>query len=316
MSFSEKDAADMLKAGKGAEFFNSVFAAQAFRPDGIVSVDDVMEEAMKPVEWGLSWPWETLTNATYGYRRGELYGFGAGSGCGKTEGFKEIIDHVINVHKLPAGVIFLEEPVTKTLKVLAGKKLNKRFHVPDGNWTVDELREGISDLKGKVYLYNHFGSKNWENIKAKIKYMVLSLGIKDIFLDHLTALVAQEADEYKSLNRIMEEMASLTQELDCTIFYISHLRKPNGTPHEEGGHVSADQFKGSGAIVFWSNFLFGYERNQVAEDEGERNTTLFRVLKDRNTGLATGRIFKLWYDHSTGRWREKAEEDGINEDVL
>lgn len=316
MSFSEKDAADMLKAGKGAEFFNSVFAAQAFRPDGIVSVDDVMEEAMKPVEWGLSWPWETLTNATYGYRRGELYGFGAGSGCGKTEGFKEIIDHVINVHKLPAGVIFLEEPVTKTLKVLAGKKLNKRFHVPDGNWTVDELREGISDLKGKVYLYNHFGSKNWENIKAKIKYMVLSLGIKDIFLDHLTALVAQEADEYKSLNRIMEEMASLTQELDCTIFYISHLRKPNGTPHEEGGHVSADQFKGSGAIVFWSNFLFGYERNQVAEDEGERNTTLFRVLKDRNTGLATGRIFKLWYDHSTGRWREKTEEDGISEDVL
>ena len=78
-----------------------------------------------------------------------MYGFGAGSGCGKTEGFKEIIDHVINVHKLPAGVIFLEEPVTKTLKVLAGKKLNKRFHVPDGNWTVDELREGISDLKGK-----------------------------------------------------------------------------------------------------------------------------------------------------------------------
>ncbi|MCP5414402.1 MAG: toprim domain-containing protein [Chromatiaceae bacterium] len=153
MSFSEKDAADMLKKGKTAEFFNSVFAAQAFRPDGIVSVDDVMEEAMKPVEWGLSWPWEALTKATYGYRRGELYGFGAGSGCGKTEGFKEIIDHVINVHKLPAGVIFLEEPVTKTLKVLAGKKLNKRFHVPDGNWTIDELRSGISDLKEKcIYI--------------------------------------------------------------------------------------------------------------------------------------------------------------------
>lgn len=316
MSFSEKDACDMLKKGKTAEFFNSVFTAQAYRPDGIVSVDDVMEEAMKPVEWGLSWPWPTLTKATYGYRRAELYGFGAGSGCGKTEGFKEIIDHVINVHRLPAGVIFLEEPVTKTLKVLAGKKLNKRFHVPDGDWTIDELREGISDLKGKVYLYNHFGSKNWENIKSKIKYMVLSLGIKDIFLDHLTALVAQEADEYKSLNRIMEEMASLTQELDCTIFYISHLRKPNGTPHEEGGHVSADQFKGSGAIVFWSNFLFGYERNQIAEDESERNTTIFRVLKDRNTGLATGRTFKLWYDHRTGRWREKTEEDGIREDVL
>lgn len=316
MAFSEKDACDMLKAGKGAEFFNAVFSAQAFRPDGIVSVDDVLEEAMKPVEWGLSWPWESLTKATYGYRRGELYGFGAGSGAGKTEGFKEIIDHVISAHKLPAGVIFLEEPVQKTLKVLAGKRFNKRFHIPDGDWTIDELRDGISSLKGKVYLYNHYGSKSWENIKSKIKYMVVSLGIKDIFLDHLTALVAQESDEYKALNKIMEEMASLTQELDCTIFYISHLRKPNGTPHEEGGHVAADQFKGSGAIVFWSNFLFGYERNQQAEDEGERNTTTFRVLKDRNTGLATGLTFKLWYDHKTGRWREKTEDDGIQEDVL
>lgn len=316
MTFSEKDACDMLKVGKGSEFFNSVFAAQPFRPDGIVGVDDVLEEAIKPVEWGLSWPWETLTKATYGYRRGELYGFGAGSGCGKTEGFKEIIDHIINVHNLPVGVFFLEEPVTKTLKVLAGKKLNKRFHIPDGDWTIDELKDGISDLKGKVYLYNHYGSKDWDNIKAKIRYMVLSLGIRDIFLDHLTALVAQESDEYKALNRIMEEMASLTQELNCTIFYISHLRKPNGTPHEEGGHVSADQFKGSGAIVFWSNFLFGYERNQQAESEDERNTTTLRVLKDRNTGLATGKTFKLWYDHSTGRWREKTENDGLGDDIL
>lgn len=316
MSFSEKDACDMLLAGKEAEYFHAVFAAQSFRPDGIVGVDDVIEEAMRPVEWGLSWPWPTLTKATYGYRRGELYGFGAGSGCGKTEGFKEIIDHVINVHKLPVGVIFLEEPVAKTLKVLAGKKVNKRFHIPDGDWSITELRDGINDLRGKVYLYNHYGSRDWENIKSKIKYMVISLGIKDIFLDHLTALVAQESDEYKALNRIMEEISSLTQELDCTIFYISHLRKANGTPHEEGGHVSADQFKGSGAIVFWSNFLFGYERNQQAEDPSERNTTTFRVLKDRNTGLSTGLTFKLWYDHPTGRWREKTEDDGIDQDIL
>ena len=315
MQFSEKDPCDMLLKGKEAEFFNSVFSAQEIRPDGIVSVEDLYERAIKPVEWGLSYPWETLTKATYGYRRGELIGLGAGSGTGKTEGFKELIDHVINVHQLPAGVLFLEEPAEKTLKVLAGKRYNKRFHVPDGDWHLDELISGINDLRGKVYLYNHFGNKDWETIKKKIKYMVISLGIKDIFLDHLTAMVAQEADEYKALNRIMEEMASLTQELDCTIFYISHLRKANGVPHEEGGRVSADQFKGSGAIVFWSNFLFGLERNQQADSPAERNTTTFRVLKDRNTGLSTGMTFKLWYDHETGRWREKTPDDGIEESL-
>lgn len=245
-------------------------------------------------------------------RRNNRIFISGNSGCGKTEFFKECIHHTINYHRLKAGVIFLEEPATKTLKVLAGKKVNKRFHIPadkGGNWTVEELVDGINDLKGKVYLYNHFGAKDWESIKLKIRFMVSALDIKDIYLDHLTALVAQEDNEYKALNKLMEEMSSLCQELDCTIFYVSHLRKASGTPHEEGGRVTADQFKGSGAIVFWSNFLIGLERNQQAEDEEERNTTTLRVLKDRNTGLATGTTFKLRYDHNTGRWGEIDEDE-------
>lgn len=313
MSFDEKDPSDMLVKGKIHEFFHSFYNASEHRPDGIVSVDDVFDEAIKPVERGLDWPWKTLTDATYGYRRGEIYGTGGGSGGGKTEFFKEVINHTIHHHDLPAGVIFLEEPVSKTLKVLAGKKVNKRFHVPGADWTIDELKDGINDLKGKVYLYNHFGAKDWDSIKAKIRYMVVALGIKDIFLDHLTALVAHEDNEYKALNRIMEEFASMAQELDFTLFYISHLRKVQGKSHEEGGHVSADQFKGSGAIVYWSNFLFGIERNQQAEDEDVRNTTTFRILKDRNTGLSTGVTFQLWYNHDNGRWLEKTDEDGIED---
>lgn len=311
-----KDPNELLLSGRHQDFLNAIFSAKETKPDGIVSVEDIFDEAIKPPVMGLSWPWKTLTEVTYGYRRGELYGVGAGSGCGKTEFFKECINHTINVHNLRAGVIFLEEPATKTLKVLAGKKVNKRFHIPSdkgGDWTVEELVDGINDLKGKVYLYNHFGAKDWESIKGKIRFMVSALDIKDIYLDHLTALVAQEDNEYKALNKLMEEMSSLCQELDCTIFYVSHLRKASGTPHEEGGRVTADQFKGSGAIVFWSNFLIGLERNQQSEDEEERNTTTLRVLKDRNTGLATGTTFKLRYDHNTGRWKE-IDEDEFNEE--
>mgnify|MGYP006269192227 CR=1 FL=1 len=311
-----KDPNELLLSGRSGDFLAAIYSAKETKPDGIVSVDDLYEEAITPPVMGLSWPWETLTDVTYGYRRGELFGIGAGSGCGKTEFFKECIHHTINAHKLKAGVIFLEEPAAKTLKVLAGKKVNKRFHIPadkGGDWTIEELVDGINDLKGKVYLYNHFGAKDWESIKSKIRYMVAALDIKDIYLDHLTALVAQEDNEYKALNKLMEEMSTLCQELDCTIFYVSHLRKASGTPHEEGGRVTADQFKGSGAIVFWSNFLIGLERNQQAEDEDERNTTTLRVLKDRNTGLATGTTFKLKYNHTTGRWGE-LDEDEFNEE--
>jgi len=316
MTYSEKDACDMLAANKDQEYFNSVYSAQEIRPDSIKGVLDLKKEAMEPAVMGYSWPWETLTKATFGYRRKELYGFGAGSGAGKTEAFKEIITHVIYEHNNTAGIIFLEENPAKTIKVIAGKRLNKRFHVPNADWTLEELESGIDDLIGKMYLFDHFGGKSWEHIKSQIRYMAISLGIKDIFLDHLTALVAQEDNEYKALNRIMEELASLTQELDITIFFISHLRKASGTPHEEGGHVSGDQFKGSGSIVYWSNFLFGIERNQLAEDSSERNTSIFRVLKDRYTGLGMGTAFKLWYDHETGRWREKTESDGFDNGIL
>lgn len=317
LTFSEKDPNDLLVNNKSREFLNSIFSARDGRSSGIVSVDDIFEEAIKEPKEGKSFPWSSLTDVTYGYRAGEIYGIGAGSGCGKTEAFKEMINHTIYHHEEKAGVIFLEETVYKTIRVLAGKHLNKRFHIPTdkgGNWTIDELVDGISDLKGKVYLYNHFGSKDWSTIAAKIRYMSTCLGIKDIYLDHLTALVAQEDNEYKALNKIMEEMASLVQELDCTIFYISHLRKSVGKSHEEGGRVSADQFKGSGAIVYWSNFLFGIERNQQAEDTEERNISTFRVLKDRNTGLATGTNFKLKYSHETGRWEEYDEEKYNEED--
>ncbi len=135
--------------------------------------------------------------------------------------------------------------------------------------------------------------------------MVNGLGIRDIFLDHLTALVAQEPDEYKAMNRIMEELSSLSEELDCTIYFISHLRKSNsGRTHEEGARVTQDDFRGSAAIGFWSHYLFAYERDTQSEDPIERNTTIFRILKDRYTGLSTGTTFKLFYNHDTGRWDE------------
>jgi twinkle protein len=308
MSFSEKDANDMMRMGKEKEFYRALNNAKEVKPDGIVTVEDIIDEASKPVEWGLSWPWPSLTNVTYGIRRKELYGFGGGTGAGKTEGFKEVIEHLLVEHDKPVGLIFLEENPSMTLKVIAGKIDNKMYHVPDGNWSVDELRKTVEKLKDKMYLYNHFGQKNWTTIKSKIRYMVAGLGIKDIFLDHLTALVADEENVNKALENIMADMAALTQELDFTLYYVSHLTTPMGTPHEEGGRVTASQFRGSRTIAYWTHFLFGYERNQQAENPEDRNRVRLRVLKDRYTGMSTGTVVPLQYNRATGRFLEEREE--------
>jgi twinkle protein len=98
----------------------------------------------------------------------------------------------------------------------------------------------------------------------------------------------------------MKEMAALANELQIIILFVSHLTTPEGKPHEEGGRVTIRHFKGSRAIGFWSYFMFGMERDQQADEESQRHSTVFRVLKDRYTGQSTGKTFVLEYDSDTG----------------
>jgi twinkle protein len=175
--------------------------------------------------------------------------------------------------------------------------MGKRVHVPGVEYDREELRDTLVGLGGRVFLYDHFGSMSFAVIKQKIRYMVRALGVKDIFLDHLTALAAAiDTDERKAIDAIMAELSSLTQELDCTIYYVSHLTTPEGKAHEEGGRVLEKQFRGSRSIAYWSHFLFGIERDKQAVND----VTTFRCLKDRYTGDAAGVRFGLAYSTDTG----------------
>lgn len=301
-----KDANEVLKAGKRSVIVDAIWGAKEFRPDGIVSIDELIEEAKKPIEWGLPWCFPSLTKYTYGRRKGEIYAVGAGTGVGKTDFLtQQIAFDVTELHE-KVGVIFLEQKPVETAKRLAGKIAGKRFHIPDAGWTQDELDASLMQLGGSVYLYDNFGSTDWEVVKAKARYMAVSLGIRLIYIDHLTAM-ADTSREKESLEEIMKEMAGLANELNIIITFVSHLATPEGKPHEEGGRVTIRHFKGSRAIGFWSFFMFGLERNQQAEDEDERQTTTFRVLKDRYTGGATGKTIPLGYDENTGKLFEKEE---------
>jgi len=111
-----KDANEMLVARKGKELIDALWSAKAWRPDGIVDIASIVDDAVADIEVGKDWPWATLSAATYGRRRGELYGFGGGTGCGKSTLFKQIARHVIEVDKLSVGVLFLEEPPELTAK--------------------------------------------------------------------------------------------------------------------------------------------------------------------------------------------------------
>lgn len=307
-----KDPSELLQRGEAEAITRAIYEAQTKRPDGIVTFGDLREKALTPPTMGVPWPWDELNALTYGRHYGEVYGFGAGTGIGKTDLFMEVAKFTAVECDEKIALFYLEQPPVETAKRLAGKFASKRFHVPDGSWQADELAAAFDaiDHTGNVWLYDHFGSCEWEVVLGRMKHLAVAEGVKHFFLDHLTAFAAEAEDEKKCLEQIMAQMAGFAQQLNVIVYFISHLATPEGKPHEEGGRVMIRHFKGSRAIGFWSHLMIGLERDQQAEDEAVRSITTFRILKDRRTGQATGKCLFFRYDHATGRLLLSAPPSG------
>lgn len=314
-----KDANDLLKAHRSKELTDAIWGATEHRPDGIRTVGDLREGALKPTGFGLPWPWRGLTERTFGIRRRYMYGWGAPVGSGKTTTFKQLMltamrpdlledhsgiaDHAGVALPIPAarpvGCILFEENPEETLRSLAGMIIGKRVDEPSVAYDEAELASAMDSLDGLLYALDSFGSKDWPSVKSHILYLVLVLGIRDIFLDPLTALTAAADDERRELDAIMSDLSGMVETHDFTLHYISHLTTPTGTPHEEGGRVMAKHFTGSRAIMRWTHAMLGMER-----DTQTTNPALLRGLKDRKYGKAMGPLVALAFDQVTGRMVE------------
>lgn len=308
VNLEEKDCSDMVVKGKWNNLAKSVlFNAKAVRPSAIVSVSDVLERALaKPVE-GIPWPWPTLTASTHGIHRKKIYGLGAGVGMGKSEFAKQLQSHLVTIPGTTGlGIFSFEEDVARTIKGIAGKIDGIPYHIPDVEYSEQKLRNTIQTFQDKVILFDHFGTKDWTDVKAAIRFMVVAEGIKDIFLDPLTALVSHlsSSEANDALNTIMGDLAGMTHELDFSVYYFCHLNPPiSGPPHERGGKVLEQQFTGSRAMMRWTHYLFGLEGNKDPElPDLERNTRYISVLKDREYGNAIR--FPVHYNRQDGRLLE------------
>lgn len=320
MSLPLKDPNEMLQANRIDELYKATWNGIEYRPDGIVSGAELKDYVKKnKVEYGLSYPFPTLTQLTYGIRTSEMIVFGAGTGMGKTEFFKEIEAHLLLEHKQKIGIIHLEEQTRETVLGLMSKHSSIKFHLPDTEYSEEQYEEAINAVSDtdRVFIYDSFGTTDLDTIKNTIRYMVKGKDCKYVFLDHITALgdgIEDGNNVNQYMRKVVSELANLTRELDFTLFTISHLRKSDGKkPHEEGGRVHLDDLYGAAALKQWASYVFGLERNQQAEDEETRHTTTLRCLKDRYTGLAAGQTVSIKYNKDTGRLQETDVVDGVDE---
>jgi twinkle protein len=322
---SFKDPNELLQAGKAEEITRAIWNAEPYRPDGVIDARTLTAQCLNPTVTGIPWPWEFMTRWTYGRRPEELYVFGAGTGIGKTDLLAEIIASTISgstkdghvKEYTPEGfaIFAYEAGAATTKKAIAGKLAARRFHIPHEEdsgcgWTDDELREAMNlmdttlwDRGGKLFINDSKGAADWAAVVERARYLRHAEGITNFLVDPLSALVADEEDERKFIDKMVLEAAQLSVELGCKMYIASHLARPkDGPSHEEGGHVRLSQFRGSNAIGMFANFVFGMERNQQAEEATERAIATVRVVKDRFTGNSIGKTSTIIYDAITGSY--------------
>lgn len=309
-----KDINDMHMAGREREAWGlTLFEGKVKSPDGAVRVGDIRGDASKPPEWGKSYPWQGLTNLTYGQRDGEIIAIGGGTGIGKTLLAHSIAAHNIMEHQEKVGVFLLEENVNMSLKNIAGKVARHAFHRPDVEWRQDLYDAAVDKIEANLFLWSNKGQNDWENIKECIRYWAVVEGVKSIFIDNMTTLTnhLSPSEQNTEIARISTEIAGMADELNIRIFIFSHLNPPGGKlSHEEGAEVREHQFTGSRALQRWSQVILGFERNKHASDD-EKHFSRIRLIKDRLYGN-TGMVYTK-YDVPSGCLDERP--DGSESEV-
>lgn len=292
VELQKKDANDYIMAKSDREYEKIWWAAQRFMPEGILAsytqfdkiIDDDLEKPAAP------YPFPRLQEMTYGARTGELVLLTAQEGIGKTEIMRALEYHFLKTTDDNIGIIHLEENKARTLKGLVGYEVQRPIHLPDHAISKEEIKKvlrGITKRDERVHIYSHYGSDDPDVILSTVRFMAGACGCKRIFLDHITMVVSGLAgdDERRALDYISTRLAMMTEELDFTLFLISHV-------NDEG------QTRGSRNISKVADLRIDMSRDLATEDPVLRNTTFLKVSKNRYAGR-TGPAGSLYFDPET-----------------
>ena len=310
-----KDASEMLMNGKIKEFTNAWWSAESYTPAGIIKGSDTWEHLLKDKDvLTIDYPYVGLNKLTYGFRAKELVCITSGAGMGKTSLVKELESYILNTTDDNLAIIHLEESIERSVKGLMSIEANSPIHIPQYERELSDedkrslWQKSVGDKN--VYFYDHFGSMSEDSLLNVIRTYAKSFDCRWIVLDHLSIVVSDQdgsLDERKTIDAIMTKLRKIVQETGVGLFLISHLKRPQGRAHEDGGQISLAELRGSSSIAQLSDIVLGLERNQQAEDPIIRNQTTVRVLKNRFSGL-TGKACKLQYDGETGRLSEVLDD--------
>ena len=319
-----KDANDAVKKGLFRELAQLVqWGAHKPPIKGVIRVGDVLSRALEKPVMGLSYPFEQLTEMTYGQRFGEASCLGAGVGSGKTVTAHKFAAHNMTEHNQPCFMILLEEQNHDTLRNVCSKIDSVPYGNPRAVYDPEQFQNTAMALNDKLFLWESQGDQHlrfdMEEILEAIRFNNMEYGCRFAYIDNFTRLVdhlaPSEANEF--INKYASVIENMCTQLDMHIQVYSHLNPPKwGPSHEEGSEVYASQFTGSRGIMRSFPMLMSFRRNKHADEDAgmSKNNSLIGIIKNRKYGNE-GEI-KMQYHPHTGQLVESEWEGELMNEII
>lgn len=328
--FTAKDANEMLCQGKSRELQEAVYRAKVIEPDHIVSVSSIIDKVLIKPEFGTDYPWDALTNITYGFQLGEIHIIVGPTGCGKTEYIKDIIFHQLD-KGMKVGLFSFEQNPDNTVRRLVGAKLSVKLHLPGCDWNEEEIKEEAMKFNDSIYLYDKAGRVDIKDLFNSIRFLAKAKQVQLFVIDNLKALGV--SNDFERAEFFMNTLKALIKELNVTVFLISHVAKDKysqqvytttspqnadayysqsaedrdknlklpGMDWESGRMPTLANVEGAGIVTQLADYVFGLARNSVSEEDRESRILRIKPLKCRLDSSKTGCTFKLIYSDGGGR---------------
>ena len=291
-----KDANDLLQQGLTDEIRKTVYNAVEYVPAPILTGEAFLECLRGHSQKTQKWPWAIANEVIAPMYTPAVYTFAALPGVGKTVVMADIMRDAI-ARGQNVGVISLEEASQKLLLKITDMITGSNLRDIKNRQLTDDEIELARPIAEKIVTYDHsqYGS-DIDTILENLPYIAQALKCEIVIFDNLSFSVTGAADdERKNLDKAMLKLKSSSTSSCYTLFNICHL-------NDDKDDFRDATMRGSRGMMMYSDQVIYLGRDTESQDPDDRNTLIFYVKKDRESGMDTGKEFSLKYDPALKRF--------------
>ena len=297
-----KDANEFLQAGERDSYYHAWFNAQKYTPENIINTPDQFlklyntSEEHVYVETGV----QDFDDLCMGLMQGHFTLFKAQTGIGKTEFMRYLEYRLLSKYpEIRIAAWHMEETKLRSILGLVSYKLGENVTRKDliqEKGLDRQVQEAITELTKDERLYQFFLNDEDDPLEIlnHIRYLSQACGVQYIFFEPIQDIAANmsgEESKEQFLADLAVRLSKLAAELNVGIITIGHT-------NDDGAVKYCRMIEQRASVVV------ELQRNKMAEDADERNTTKLLVTKNRPVG-PTGYAGQLSFDTASFTMKEK-----------